>query len=335
MSKLVESKKIAVIGAGMSGVILAKKLSTSNEVTVFDKSRGIGGRISTRRAEDLHFDHGAQFFTAKSDEFKEFCQKAKEDDIIEEWKCRFAEIIDGDINMQSSIGSDPYFVAKPQMNSLCKYVGKDLNVLLSKQIESADFDDNKWTLKTSQGEIFNNFDYLVLAIPSHQAINLIPESFKYFDTISNIKMTGCFTLMLGFKEDLKIGFDAALVKDSIINWISINSSKPERSHGFSVVVNSDNQWADNNIEEDLEVVKQKMITALKEILNLDLNNISYHNIHRWRYANCEPRDGDKSLFDPNLNLGACGDWLIGGKVENAFLSGLDLYKNINDSLNNG
>jgi renalase len=331
MSKIVENKKIAVIGAGMSGVTLAKKLSVLNEVTIFDKSRGIGGRMTTRRADDFHFDHGAQFFTAKSDEFKEFCQKAKDDNIIEEWKCRFSEIIDGDINMQSRIDSDPYFVAKPQMNSLCKYVGKDLNILLSKQIESANFDDNKWTLKTVQGELFDNFDYLFLAIPSHQAINLIPESFKYFDIVSNIKMTGCFTLMLGFKEGLKIDFDAALVKESIINWISVNGSKPKRPHGFCVVVNSDNQWADSNIEEDLEVVKQKMTTSLKKILQFDLNNINYHNIHRWRYANSNFREGCKSLFDPGLNLGVCGDWLIGGKVENAFLSGLDLYKNINEN----
>jgi renalase len=334
MSKILKNKKIAVIGAGMSGITLAKKLSNSNEVTVFDKSRGFGGRMTTRRTDDFHFDHGAQFFTAKSDEFKDLCQKAKDDDIIEEWKCRFVEIIDSDINAQSRIGSDPYFVAKPQMNSLCKYVGKDLNILRSKQVESANFDDNKWTLKTSQGEIFDNFDYLFLAIPSHQAINLIPKSFKYFDIVSNIKMTGCFTLMLGFKEDLKIDFDAALVSESIINWISINSSKPERLAGFSMVVNSDNQWADNNIEEDLEVVKQKMTTSLKKIINFDLNNINYNNIHRWKYANSNFREGDKSLFDPCLNLGVCGDWLIGGRVENAFLSGLDLYKNINNSLKN-
>ena len=335
MSKIVENKKIAVIGAGMSGITLAKKLSNSNEVTVFDKSRGIGGRMATRRVDDFHFDHGAQFFTAKSDEFKEFCQKAKDNNIIEEWKCRFAEIINGDINTQSNVSNNPYFVAKPQMNSLCKYVGKDLNILLNKQIESINFNNNKWILNTTQGERFDDFDYLFLTIPSHQAVNLVPKSFKYFDILSNIKMTGCFTLMLGFKEDLKIGFDAALVRESIINWISINSSKPERPDVFSIVVNSDNQWADSNIEEDLEVIKQKMTASLKKILKFDPDNINYHNIHRWRYANSNFKKGDKSLFDQSLNLGVCGDWLIGGRVENAFLSGLDLYKNINDSLNNG
>ena len=132
------------------------------------------------------------------------------------------------------------------------------------------------------------------------------------------------------EEKLSIEFDAALVKESNISWISVNSSKPERSEGFSLVVNSSNRWADENIEEDLEIVKEKMITSLKQIIDFDLNDINYQNIHRWKYANADLRQGDKSLFDLNLNLGICGDWLISGRVENAFLSGLDLYKNINN-----
>jgi predicted NAD/FAD-dependent oxidoreductase len=121
-----------------------------------------------------------------------------------------------------------------------------------------------------------------------------------------------------------------LVKESNINWISVNTSKPQRLEGFSLVVNSSNRWADENIEEDLEIVKEKMITSLKKIIDFDLDKINYQNVHRWRYANASLRKGDKSLFDQNLNLGICGDWLISGRVENAFLSGLDLYKNINN-----
>jgi predicted NAD/FAD-dependent oxidoreductase len=119
-----------------------------------------------------------------------------------------------------------------------------------------------------------------------------------------------------------------LVKESNISWISVNSSKPERPKGFSLIVNSSNKWADENIEEELEIIKEKMITSLRQIIDFDISNLSCQNIHRWRYANAALRTGDKSLFDPNLNLGVCGDWLISGRVENAFLSGLDLYKNI-------
>lgn len=336
MNIKIQNKKIAIIGAGMSGITLARTLTTSNEVTIFDKSRGIGGRMATRRVDGYHFDHGAQFFTAKSEEFKELCQKAKSDGIIEEWNCNFVEITGNQTSRRWSFNNDKaHFVAKPQMNNLCKYVAKDLKILLDKQIQSINVDNKKWYLKTIKDEIFSDFDYLILAIPSHQAINLIPKDFKYFDIISNIKMTGCFTLMLGFKEKLSIEFDAALVKESNISWISVNSSKPERPAGFSLVVNSSNKWADENIEEDLEVVKEKMITSLKKIIDFDLANINYQNIHRWKYANADLRQGDKSLFDKNLNLGICGDYLISGRVENAFLSGLDLYKNINNISNNG
>ena len=331
MNSKIQNKKIAIIGAGMSGITVAKELAKSNEVVVFDKSRGIGGRMATRRVDSYHFDHGVQFFTAKSEEFKELCQKAKSDGIIEEWNCNFAEIIENKINKKWQFGNDKaHFIAKPQMNSLCKYMGKDLNVLLSKKISSVNFDNSKWTLKTLENEIFEDFDYLILAIPSHQAVNLIPANFKYFDIVANIKMSGCFTLMLGFYEDINLEFGAALVKESNISWISLNSSKPGRKNGYSLVVNSSNRWADENIEEELEIIKEKMITSLKEIINFDFNNIDYQNIHRWSYANAALRKGDKSLFDKSLNLGICGDYLISGRVENAFLSGLDLYKNINN-----
>ena len=325
------NKRIAIIGSGMSGITLAKKLSASNEVVVFDKSRGIGGRMATRRVEEYNFDHGAQFFTAKSEEFKEFCNQAKKDGVIEEWQCRFAEIVDDKIHRNWQFGTDKaHFVGNPQMNSFCKYIGHGLEILLGKQIESIYFDNQKWSLKTAENEIFDNFDYLFLAIPSHQVVNLIPKNFKYFDVVANVKMMGCFSLMLGFKENLKMDFDAALVKKSILSWISANSSKPGRPEGFSLLINSSNGWADENIEEDLDLVKEKMIDALQKIINFRPNQIEYQNVHRWRYANASLREGQKSLFDANMNLGICGDWLISGRVENAFLSAVDLCKNINN-----
>ncbi len=329
MNTTIQNKKIAIIGAGISGLTVAKSLSQFNRVTVFDKSRSMGGRMATRRVDDYHFDHGAQFFTAKSKVFKDFLQTAKDDGVIEQWHCQFVEITKKKINRKWQFNDhNPHFVAKPQMNHLCKYMGKYLNILLSKSIESIHFDHRKWSLKTIAGEMFDDFDYLILAIPSHQAMNLVPKHFKYFDTLSKIKMSGCFTLMLGFQEDLQLDFEAALVKESMISWISVNSSKPERTKGFALVVHASNQWADDHIEEDLDSVKEKMMIALKAIIDFDYNAINKHDIHRWRYANASLREGRPSLFDANLNLGICGDWLISGRVEHAFLSGLNLYETI-------
>ena len=285
--------------------------------------------MATRRTEKYHFDHGAQFFTAQTTEFKEFCKPAEKDDIITSWQPRYSEINNNKIS-KNYIAKN-YYVAKPQMNNLCKYLGQKLNIILKQQIVKISFDNNKWHLETSEGKIsdnLQNFDYLILAIPAPQAANLLPNNCKYFDMVNNIKMLGCFTLMLGFHKPLDLGFDAAKVKNSIIQWIAVNNSKAQRLENFSLVVNSSNQWAEKNIEIDTEIATKKMLTALNNIISINENNIAYKNMQRWRYANSPVRAGQKSLFDKELNLGICGDWLISGKVENAFLSALDLYKNI-------
>ena len=58
--------KIAIIGAGIAGLTTAKMLRDIAEVTVYEKSRGAGGRICTRYTDSFDFDHGAQFFIAKT-----------------------------------------------------------------------------------------------------------------------------------------------------------------------------------------------------------------------------------------------------------------------------
>jgi len=326
------NKKIAIIGAGISGLTLANKLDGSNKITIFDKSRGMGGRMATRRAEDFHFDHGAQFFTTKSNEFKELCANAKMEGVIDIWQARFVEVIDFKINKKWQFDeTHPHYVGVPQMNNLCKYLAKNLDVRLGKKITKINFNAKKWFLTSEEGEEFADFDYLILAIPPAQALDLLPTNFQYLDEIKNIKMQGCFALMLGFKKQLDLEFDACLVKNAIISWVSLNSSKPGRPEGFSLLINSSNDWADANIEKDLDLAKKELISELQKIIKFDLADIAYENIHRWRYANAKIRKGNKSLFDSNLNLGICADYLISGRVEHGFLSALDLCQKIKAS----
>ena len=69
--------RIAVIGAGMAGLACAHELLRADaKVTVFERSRGLGGRLATRRQGDLAFDHGAQFVTARSRPFISYAQAA-------------------------------------------------------------------------------------------------------------------------------------------------------------------------------------------------------------------------------------------------------------------
>lgn len=68
--------RFAVVGAGLSGLMCARTLQDHGlDVTVFEKSRGLGGRMANRRAEpNLRFDHGAQYFTARDHNFALYVQ---------------------------------------------------------------------------------------------------------------------------------------------------------------------------------------------------------------------------------------------------------------------
>lgn len=74
-------KNVAIIGAGISGLALANKIGHIANVTIFEKSRGFGGRVATRRVDDFSFDHGAQFFKVRDPDFKEYIKPMIEEGI--------------------------------------------------------------------------------------------------------------------------------------------------------------------------------------------------------------------------------------------------------------
>ena len=93
--------RVAVIGSGLSGLITGNLLKNIADVTLFEKSRYPGGRISTRNEISYSFDHGAQFFTARTVEFKEFITPLIFRRIIQVWEADFVEIKDREIFRRS------------------------------------------------------------------------------------------------------------------------------------------------------------------------------------------------------------------------------------------
>ena len=81
-----KATSIAVIGAGISGLTAAQTLSDAGiDVTVFEKSRGVGGRTANRRSEYGSFDHGAQYFTVKDKRFRNFTEDLVSKGVIASW----------------------------------------------------------------------------------------------------------------------------------------------------------------------------------------------------------------------------------------------------------
>ena len=131
-------KKLAVIGAGLAGLTVAKQLSQSYQVLVFDKSRGVSGRMATRRAGQFQFDHGAQYFTIRDKRFMAFTAEARASGVIQHWPVQSHQLGEDGIAVADTAGDK--FVAAPSMTSFCKYLAEDLTVQLGCHIKSVNYE---------------------------------------------------------------------------------------------------------------------------------------------------------------------------------------------------
>ena len=120
------NERISIIGAGMAGLACAKALRRKGAaVTVFDKSRGLGGRLASRRGDGVQFDHGAQYISARTPGFTAFMEACLADGAAALWR---PDIHDG---RESKGGSDKWYVGLPGMSGLVKPLADGIDVKLS------------------------------------------------------------------------------------------------------------------------------------------------------------------------------------------------------------
>ena len=115
-------KNVAVIGAGITGITLANLLQKKVNLTVFEKSRGVGGRMATRRAEPYQFNHGAQYFKIENKEFKNFMQPLINNKIIKHLEANHIEILNKEVIKRTKTYNKIYYTAESKMNSVVKYL---------------------------------------------------------------------------------------------------------------------------------------------------------------------------------------------------------------------
>ena len=315
---------VAIIGAGLAGLAAARGLGKKAKVRLFEKSWRAGGRMSTRTGS-YEFDHGAQYFTARTSAFKSFLDPFIEQGIIARWDARFVELDNCTVTSRRRWDAGyPHYVSVPGMNALCQALAKDLDVHYETCAGGIKPNGSNWELMDTNDQSLGSYDWVVTAIPAEQVSAIMPSKFSHHHAVRRKSMLPCHTLMLGYRQAPEFDFDAALVKNSAISWISVNSSKPGRPADFCLLAHSSNAWAANNPGlEDASVI-ELMIKELSDISKQDMSNAAHIDLHRWLYANIEKQTGNQALIDADNRLAAIGDWCIKGRVESAFISGRKL-----------
>jgi hypothetical protein len=325
-------KKIAIIGAGISGLIIANQLRDLAEVKIFEKSRGVGGRMSTRYADPFFFDHGAQCFSARSKSFQQFLLPFINSQDILPWAGKVINIEEnGEIS--SRFWFETHLVAAPNMNSWCKKLANNLDINCGVEVSSIqdeeDFNNQK---QRSLFDIKNNhlgdFDLIISTAPPAQTKNLFKNSF----TTREVKMQPCFALMLGFEEKWQNDWIFAKVRNSPIKLIAVNSSKPRRNNEItSLVIHSRDSWSKENIDLDLAEVEKILGENLLNLTSINYKKAAYCSIHRWKYALIDESPAE-IFFDFDKKLAATSDWTTNSRIEDCFISAMKLSQIIKQNL---
>lgn len=322
--------RIAIIGAGIAGLTAARELADQHDVVVYDKGRGVGGRMATRYADPYRFDHGAQFFTARSRRFRDYLLPFIDAGHIAVWHARFAEMTRDTNTAGRQWGEDyPHYVGVPGMNALPKAMAAGLDIRIATRVTGIEAIDNGWRLIGETGPL-DQCDWLIVTAPAAQTAALLGPLHGELGLADKTAMRACYAVMLGFAEDPPLAFDAARVLDADISWISRNSSKPGRDAPFTVVVHATNAWADENTDLDIAAVQQHLLGEFEAVTGIDRSAALRVDTHRWRYANTPRQDGPGHLLSREHRLGVCGDWMIRGRVEAAFRSAMDLVDALRD-----
>lgn len=326
-------KKIAIIGTGLAGLTLATQLRERAHITLFEKARGVGGRLSTRYTPVYEFDHGAQYFTVKNKAFQAFTDKLLAARVIQRWEPLIAKFSDRNILKFSSWDKSlPHYVGIPRMNAIAKYLAQPHDVKLNTHITKLKRINHAWTLESDQALHFDNYDWVICTAPAAQAAMLMPVFFKHMSILQNIKMQPCFAMMLGFKTPFELPWQAAIVKNNMISWMSVNSCKPMRQPAATLVALSSNQWANEHEDITTDWITTTMLDEVIQLTQLDRQQIDYLNLHRWRYANMSKFMLTYPLIDVTNQLAACGDWCISGRIESSYLAATRLASALIDLL---
>ncbi len=307
-----------VIGAGWAGLTAARVMAAAGRtVVVLEKARGPGGRSATRRTEGARFDHGAQYFTARSAAFGRQLQQWQDAGLVQPWRPKLAVI--GDKAAHSDPEEVSRFVGVPGMNAVCRHFAADLDCRFEQRVAALEF-DRQWHLELISGEQLQA-RRLLITLPPAQTAALLGESDPLHDPIAGITFNPCIAGMVSFRKPFDPGFDAAFINHSgALSWVACNSSKPERE-GNDWVLHASADWSRAQLEAPTEQHAERLAEAFGELVGEPLPAMAGCTAHRWRYAQaCYPLERG-TITDADRRLAIAGDWLSGSRVEGAWTSG--------------
>jgi len=308
------TKKIAVIGAGVSGIAATKRLVEQGfEVSLFDQGKSAGGRLGLRTLKNSpnigrNIDVGAAYFTAQDPQFIEQKDKWIQVDLVFEWTEEFQVYENSKLTLKK--GPMRYAV-RDGLKNLVTYeleqLKSDVQIFQESKVEKLSVNGGEVLINT------NKFDAAVLAMPAVQAIRIV-ENEQMKKELSKVVFNPVLVAWLAFSGDHN--FTGIFVNQNPDISLLINEGSKQKDSANIITIYSTHEFAGREIN-DLDLAKEKLTNSAREILKFEKEVIE-SGIMRWTYAQPEP--SQRPFLAPNLvTVGDAYD--ANPRIEAAWLDG--------------
>lgn len=331
-------RDVIVIGAGVAGLSLARQLHRrGREVTVLERSRGVGGRCATRRVDGVRVDHGVPLIHGRTEAFSKVLDELDPGDVLPGWPARVRGA--GTPCQPQAYDARSVRVALGSgVSGFARHLARDLDVQRETQVTHITRDgsalrveagDEKWQART-----------VVVAAPPPQGVGLL-EGLEGDGDLAAVKtLLGrvvalpCLTVLAGYERVVDGTFDLVLPgPHSPIHSLIHDSSKRGAARGQVLVIQAAPGWSRDRLERDEKAWTQELLRATADELGREALDPSWVQAHVWEHARVQ---GGDEMSHPVLvrleggaTVGLCGDTFHpSGGVEGAYLSGRELASRI-------
>jgi len=317
-----------VIGSGISGATIANLLNKKFQVNLYDKGRGPGGRASFKRIKgQTGFDHGAQYFSPKTIEFKKFTNKLIKMKILKKWSGNHIFLNSKKKENKKHIK----IIGKKANNDICKYLLKKVKCYYQSEVKKIYYKDKLWFLLFTDGKV-KTYKGVILTCPFPQLKKLSEKFINDKFIKRKLKMDANITVMIAIKKN-KESPCSFVFNDPVLGWAGNENTKKRFKSKYDLwTLQSTFKWANRNIDKNKKNLKKNskiLIDKFFKLTKIEKTKVIYSINHGWKYSSNSKSFKIRSYWDPKKKLGACADWFIGPRLEHGWISAHDLFKKIN------
>lgn len=301
--------RVAIIGAGFSGCHLYNLLKPFNfEISIFEKSRGTGGRLSTKYVDDKFIDHGTPFIQSEDREFIEFLDKKVKENVLKK-----EELV---------------YLPTNGINKLCSSMIDKKDLISQTRIVKGHYAYNKWFLLDEKGKYYKNFDLIILTNPAKQILEMdLKLDIFMTNKLKKVCYNSVATLICYNNKKTNVDLKKLELNENVLKVVN-NSQKYNYKEMNSFLIHFGDEFLKEHSDFTKDKLFEKIYSILFEELGFDIKEDFKTIEHLWKYAFSTKKIKEDFLFDESNMIGVCGDYFQRNNLESSYHSSKKLAEKL-------